>query len=225
VRDRAVPESALHSRRKEAVMSKTVGILLFPEVEELDFAGPLEVFGVLAQYFDRDWQVVTIAQSREPFKGANGLTVGADHTFDDSPPLDVLLVPGGAGTRREVDNEKLIEFVRRAGSACQWVTSVCTGAFILSRAGFLDGREATTHWASLGHLRAEPGIRVVEERFVQDGNVISAAGVSAGIDMALYLVGLLKSPEVARRVQKAIEYYPEPPFGDGAIATPGREAE
>lgn len=206
-------------------MSKTFGILLFPEVEELDLVGPLEVFGVLAHYFDRDWQVITIAQSRQPIKGANGLTLSADHTFDDSLLLDVLLVPGGAGTSREVDNEKLIGFVRRVGGGCQWVTSVCTGAFILSRAGFLDGRQATTHWASLDRFRAEPGVRAVERRFVQDGNVITAAGVSAGIDMALYLVGLLKGPEVARSVQKAIEYYPEPPFADGANATPEKETE
>lgn len=206
-------------------MSKTVGILLFPEVEELDFTGPLEVFGMLAQYFDQDWQVVTIAQSRQPMKGANGLTVSADHTFNDCPPLDVLVVPGGRGTLREVDNTTLVDFVRRVGSACQWLTSVCTGAFILSRAGFLDGREATTHWASLGHLRAEPGIRVVEKRFVRDGNVISAAGVSAGIDMALYVVGLVKGPEVARGVQKAMEYYPEPPFAGDADPTPAKEEE
>jgi len=206
-------------------MSKVFGILLFPEVEELDFVGPLEVFGGLAKYFDQDWQVVTIAQSREPIKGANGLTVGADHTFDDCPPLDVLLVPGGWGTRREVDNEKLIEFVRQVGGRCRWVASVCTGAFILSRAGLLAGREATTHWASMDRLRAEPDIRVVEKRFVQDGNVISAAGVSAGIDMALYLVGLVKGPEVARSVQKAIEYYPQPPFADDTVETPAKEEE
>jgi transcriptional regulator GlxA family with amidase domain len=206
-------------------MTRTIGVLVFPEVEELDFVGPLEVFGTLAKYFDKEWQVVTIAQSRDLIHGANGLTFEPDHAFDDCPRLDVLVVPGGLGTRREVDNEKLIGFAQRMGSGCEWVTSVCTGAFILSRAGFLKNREATTHWASLERLRAEPGVRAVERRFVQDGNVITAAGVSAGIDMALHLVGLLKDPEVARGVQKAMEYYPEPPFADGGKAGPGEEGE
>ncbi len=205
-------------------MSKTCGILLFPDMEELDFVGPLEVFGTFAQFFDQDWRVVTVAQTRGPVRAAKGLTVVPDHTFEDCPGLDLLLVPGGQGTRREVDNEQLIEFVRRAGSACQWVTSVCTGAFILHRAGFLKGRQATTHWASLDRLRAVPDIRVVERRFVQDGNVITAAGVSAGIDMALHVVGLLAGPDVARGVQKAIEYYPEPPFAEKASVSAGKEA-
>ena len=204
-------------------MSKTFGILLFPDVEELDFVGPWEVFTTFAKYFDQDWQVVTIAETPGALKCAKGLSVVPDHTFDDCPRMDVLLVPGGQGTRREVDNEALIDFVRRVGSACQWVTSVCTGAFVLSRAGFLQGRRATTHWATLDLLRSEPGVEVVEQRFVQDGNVITAAGVSAGIDMALHLVGILKDPEVARNVQKAIEYYPEPPYAEEAIVV-GKEA-
>ena len=204
-------------------MTKTFGILLFPEAEELDFVGPYEVFGMFAKHFDQDWQVVTVAQSREPVVCAKGLAVVADRTFEDCPPLDVLLVPGGQGTRREVDNERLIAFVQEQATGCQWVTSVCTGAFILRRAGLLAGRRATTHWASLDRLRAEPDVEVVEQRFVRDGNVITAAGVSAGIDMALYVVGLLKGPEVARNVQKAIEYYPEPPFAEEAALSAGKE--
>jgi transcriptional regulator GlxA family with amidase domain len=205
-------------------MTKTFGILIFPDVEELDFVGPIEVFGSFAKYFDKDWQVVTIAQTSEPVHAAKGLNVIPDHTFDDCPPLDVLLVPGGFGTRQEMINPAMIGFVQRAGDAAQWVTSVCTGAFILSRAGFLKGREATTHWAALNDLRAEPDVRVVEQRFVVDGNVITAAGVSAGIDMALYLVGQLTSPETARNVQKAIEYYPEPPFAEPVAASSRKEA-
>jgi len=199
-------------------MIKTFGILLFPDAEELDFVGPWEVFGTFAKFFDKDWRVVAVAQTLEPVRAAKGLTVVPDHAFDDCPPLDVLIVPGGQGTRREVDNEALIAFVRRVGARCEWVTSVCTGAFILKRAGFLAGRRATTHWASRDGLRAEPDVQVVEERFVQDGNVITAAGVSAGIDMALYLVGLLAGEDVARNVQKFIEYYPEPPYAEEAIA-------
>ena len=205
-------------------MSKTFGILIFADVEELDFVGPLEVFGTFAKFFDQDWQVVTIAESREPVRAAKGLTVVPDRAIDDCPELDVLVVPGGQGTRREVDNERLISFVQRAAGGCRWVTSVCTGAFILERAGLLKGRQATTHWALLDLLRALPDVHVVEQRFVQDGNVITAAGVSAGIDMALHIVGLLSSPDVARKVQKAIEYYPEPPFAEEGEALVGKEA-
>ena len=199
-------------------MTKTIGVLLFPDAEELDFVGPYEVFGMLSKHFDQDWQVVTVAEAREPVVCANGLVVVPDRTFDDCPPLDVLLVPGGFGTRREVDNETLIAFVRQQGGRCQWVTSVCTGAFVLHRAGFLNGRRATTYWASLDRLRELPNVEVVEQRFVVDGNVITAAGVSAGIDMALYLVGQVKDPETARNVQKAIEYYPEPPYAEEPAA-------
>lgn len=204
-------------------MNKNVGILLFPQVEELDFTGPLEVFGAL-RYIDKEWRTFTVAQSREPLKGANGLAVTPECAFDDCPPLGVIVVPGGVGTRREVDNEALIEFVRRAARETRWVTSVCTGAFILERAGLLKGRRATTHWTSLDRLRALPAVEVVQERFVEDGNVITAAGVSAGIDMALYLVGVLEGTETALRVQKGIEYYPEPPYARQAVASRGKES-
>ena len=206
-------------------MTKTIGILLFPEMEELDFAGPLEVLGSFATYVDKEWQVLTVGQRAEPVRGAKGLLVVPDHSFESCPPLEVLVVPGGLGTRREVDNKTLIDFVKRVGRECQWVTSVCTGAFILSRAGYLRGRRATTHWAALKDLRAEPEVEVVEERFVRDGNVITAAGVSAGIDMALYLVAQLKDVEAARLTQKLIEYYPEPPFAQEAAVVAGKEAK
>ena len=190
-------------------MTRTVGIVLFPNVEELDFVGPLEALGGMAR-ISPGWRVVTIAES-SPVECTHGLKVNVDHTFADAPPLDVLLVPGGIGTRQEVENPRMIDFVRKAGSAAAFVTSVCTGAFILHRAGFLSGRRATTHWGAIGQLRELGDVEVVEERFVQDGNVITAAGVSAGIDMALYLASLLTDPQTARNVQKLLEYYPQPP--------------
>ena len=205
-------------------MSKTAGVLLFPDMEELDFVGPLEVLGSFAKFVDKEWRVLTVAQMAAPVLASKGLRVLPDHSFESCPPLDVLIVPGGLGTRTEVDNKALIEFVQRVGPECQWVTSVCTGAFILSRAGFLRGRRATTHWAALKDLRAEPEVEVIEERFVRDGNVVTAAGVSAGIDMALYLVGQLKDVEAARLTQKIIEYYPEPPYAEETVAVAGKEA-
>ena len=191
-------------------MTRTIGIVLFPDVEELDFVGPLEALGAMA-FIDRGWQVVTIAEAGGRVRARHGLSVNVDHSFADAPPLDVLLVPGGHGTRQEMNNPRMIDFVRETGSGAQYVTSVCTGAFILHRAGFLSGRRATTHWGAIGQLRELGDVEVVEERFVQDGNVITAAGVSAGIDMALYLASLLTDRQTAKNVQKLMEYYPQPP--------------
>ena len=206
-------------------MTRTVGILLFPDMEELDFVGPYEVLTSFAAYVDKEWQVVTVAQTAEPVTGAKGLVVVPHKTFENCPPLDVIVVPGGFGTNAAVDNPVLMDFVRRAGAHASWVTSVCTGAFVLSRGGFLEGRRATTYWAVRDKLRDEPGVKeVVQERFVRDGNVITAAGVSAGIDMALYLVGQLKDIEAARLTQELIEYYPEPPFAEEAAVAVGKEA-
>jgi transcriptional regulator GlxA family with amidase domain len=191
-------------------------IVLFPDVEELDFAGPLEVFGMASRLLWRDWRVFTVAE--EPVvRAVSGLTVQVDHTFHDAPPADVVIVPGGFGTRPGMDNEKLIGYIKRAGESAAWVTSVCTGAFLLHRAGFLQGKRATTHWASRAELAKLGGTDVVEERWVHEGNVITAAGVSAGIDGALYLVGQLKSPRDARNLQKMIEYDPQPPYADVAV--------
>jgi transcriptional regulator GlxA family with amidase domain len=190
-------------------MTKTVGIVVYPGVEELDFVGPLEVFGGMAA-IDREWQVVTIAET-PTVRAYHGLKTTVDHTFEDAPPLDVILVPGGLGSREQMTNAPLLDFVREAGKGATYVTSVCTGALILHAAGFLPGRRATTHWGAIELLRGLGDVEVVSERFVQDGNVITSAGVSAGIDMALYVVSLLKDPATAANVQKMMEYYPQPP--------------
>lgn len=203
-------------------MTKTIGMLLFPDAEELDFVGPFEVLGAYSAYVEKEWQVITVAATQEPVRCAKGLVVVPDHTFGDCPPLDVLLIPGGIGTQTAREDSQVLSFVRRQAAGCQWVTSVCTGSFVLASAGLLEGRRAATYWAARNALREE-GIDVVEERWVHDGNVITAGGVSAGIDMALYLVGQLSGPEVARKVQQYIEYYPEPPYAEEPVAS-GREA-
>jgi transcriptional regulator GlxA family with amidase domain len=192
-----------------------IAIVLFPDMEELDFAGPLEVFGMASKVMYNDWRVFTVAQERV-VKGAIGLSVNVDYTFDDAPHADVMVVPGGFGTRPGMENEALIGYIRRAGEAADYVTSVCTGAFLLHRAGFLKGRRATTYWAQRQALADMGDVEVVEQRWVHDGNVVTAAGVSAGIDMALYLVGVMKGPDEARRLQKAIEYDPAPPYAEAA---------
>ena len=194
-------------------MANTIGILLFDDVEELDFVGPWEVFSATTQHLFPDDQVVTIAQELRPIRCAKGLRVLPDFDFANAPPLDVVLVPGGQGTRREVSNQTLIEWVRKIGQNCQWVTSVCTGALLLHEAGFTKGRRVTTHWAFIETLRQRGDVTVLENRrYVRDGNVVTAAGVSAGIDMALWLVGQIYGVDVARKVQRGIEYDPAPPY-------------
>ena len=191
----------------------TIGIVLFDDAEELDFVGPWEVF-TMATADLTDSRVVTIAERMEPIRCAKGLRVLPDHAFASAPELDVLLVPGGQGTRREVDNPTLLEWLAKASARCQWVTSVCTGSLLLHASGVAAGRRITTHWAFVEALRGRaPDATVVEGvRYVRDGNVVTAAGVSAGIDMALWLVGQLWGVDRARRTQRFMQYEPSPPY-------------
>ncbi len=192
-------------------MSLTIGIVLFDDCEELDWAGPWEVFTMARTPGD---VVVTISERAEPVRCAKGLRVLTDHTFADAPPLDVLLVPGGKGSRGERENPAMLEFVARSAAGCTWVTSVCTGVFVLHGAGLIKDQRVTTHWGAIKEFRAiAPEVTVLEDvRYVRTGNVVTSAGVSAGIDMALWLVGQLYSVEHARTTQYAMEYNPAPPY-------------
>jgi transcriptional regulator GlxA family with amidase domain len=191
----------------------TIGILIFDDVEELDFVGPWEVFGGLFKFSPELGRAVLIAEQAGTVQCNKGLRVIADHGFADAPPLDVILVPGGQGTRREVNNPRLIEWLRKTGAQCTWVTSVCTGALLLHEAGFARGKRVTTHWSFVKSLQERGDVTVLDgPRYVRDGNLVTAAGVSAGIDMALWLVGQLWTPDVARRVQRYIQYDPAPPY-------------
>ncbi|HWN69977.1 MAG TPA: DJ-1/PfpI family protein [Haliangium sp.] len=194
-------------------MAITTGILIFDDAEELDFAGPWEVFTMARMGGHMDDKVVTIAERAGAVRAHKGMRVLPDHTFADAPRLDVLIVSGGLGTQREVDNPALIEWLRKAAEPCTWVASVCTGAFLLHRAGLARGRRVTTHWAFCETLRREGGAEVIEKvRFVQDGKLVTAAGVSAGIDMALWLVGQIHGVDHARQTQRLMEYDPAPPY-------------
>jgi transcriptional regulator GlxA family with amidase domain len=184
------------------------GFLIFPDLEELDFVGPWEMIGMWHKYFSGPEQMLVISQSGDIVQCAKGLKVVPDVSFANCPPLDYLLIPGGQGTRTAVNNPELIAFVRKQAAACRQILAVCTGAFILQAAGLLDGKKATTHWNSLGRLRQLPGVTVVEQRFVRDGNIWTAAGVSAGIDLALALIADQAGAEVAGKVQLGAEYYP-----------------
>lgn len=184
------------------------GILIFPGVEELDFVGPWEMVRMWSMFAGGPEHCSIVAAHKGPVSCSKGLRVIPDVTINDCPPLDFLLVPGGQGTRREVENTLLINFIAQQAKHCKSVLSVCTGAFLLHRAGLLSGKRATTHWASLERLRSLGDVAVVEERFVQDGCIWSSAGVSAGIDMTLAFIANQAGNEVAAKVQLAAEYYP-----------------
>lgn len=191
----------------------TTGILLFDDAEELDFAGPWEVFTNAAQPGDR---VVTVAPA-SPIRAAKGLRVLPDTTLQECPELDVLLVPGGRGARGA--QPALEAWIAERAPRATWLTSVCTGSFLLWESGVARQRTVTTHWAFIETLRQKGDITVVDDRrWVVDGNLVTAAGVSAGIDMSLWLVGQLYGEEHARLVQKMMEYFPEPPFDGGPLS-------
>ena len=192
-----------------------IAFVLFPDFEELDFVGPWEVMGMASKYVDQTWEPYTVAAT-PTVRAFLGLEVVANHTFESAPQPDLILVPGGFGTRPLMNDATILNYLKRAGGGAQYVTSVCTGALLLKAAGFLEGKRATTHWGAKQEFRDLGGdTEIVEEgRWVHDGNVITAAGVSAGIDMALYVVGLLKSPEEARKVQNFMEYHPAPPYAE-----------
>ncbi len=160
-------------------------------------------------HFGGPEQRLLVSQNGGTVQCAKGLKVLADCSFTDCPPLDYLLIPGGQGTRTEADNPELIAFVREKAERCRQVLSVCTGAFILQAAGLLQGKRATTHWRSLDRLRQIAGVEVVEQRVVRDGNIWTAAGVSAGLDLSLALIAQEAGEEIAGKVQLAAEYYPE----------------
>ena len=205
-------------------MTKTVGIVIFDDAEELDFVGPYEVFTMSNTMLERagddsdGLDVRLIAPTGDIVTCAKGMQVVPHRTFADAPPLDVLLVPGGIGTRRLLDDAGLLTWIDQAAKPCEWVTSVCTGSLLLAAAGPARGKRVTTHWLALDELRqrGDAGEVVENQRYVRDGNLVTAAGVSAGIDMALWLVGQLYSPEHARLTQRGMEYDPAPPYAKAA---------
>jgi transcriptional regulator GlxA family with amidase domain len=193
-----------------------VGILVFDQVEVLDFAGPFEVFSRTRVDSSREalrteegapFRVFTVAKTAAPITATGGLRILPEHEFADAPRIDLLVVPGGFGTRSLLQDQQTLDWIRGVARGARQVTSVCTGSLLLARAGLLEGRRATTHWAALPELEAlGGGVRVERDvRWVDDG-VISSAGVSAGIDMAFYVVEKLLGKEVADRTARYIDY-------------------
>ena len=194
--------------------STRIAVFIFDGAEELDFVGPWEVLRAWAGMFPDDQvEVFTIAPGAEPVTCAQGLKVIADHTIDGAPAFDVLVYPGGQGNRDFIGDEAHRSWLQKAASRGTLMTSVCTGSLVYADAGLLDGRAATTHWQWLEMLtQLGKDIEPREtDRFVDTGDVITAAGVSAGIDMALHLICRLHSEERAKFVRMAIQYDPQPP--------------
>ena len=195
-------------------MTKQIAIVLFPDVEELDVVGPWEVLSFWTRNYPQDGYAVScMSPSGGLVQCAKGLVVQAGHSFDEAPPLEVLVYPGGQGTRTQLHDDERLQWLRDQRTAVPLMTSVCTGSLVYAAAGLLENRPATTHWASLDLLaELDPTIDVRrDERFVDDGDVVTSAGVSAGIDMALHLVVRLAGVDRAREVRRGIQYDPAPP--------------
>ena len=197
----------------DASALRHIGLLLFDGVEELDAVGPWEVLAYWTQHHPEDgWSISCLSPGGADVIGAKNLVLGAHHPLEDAPALDVLIHPGGHGIRRLLRDPAHLDWVRAQREAVELMASVCTGSLVYASAGLLKGRSATTHWASLNLLsELDPTVITdVNARFVDDGDLLTSAGVSAGIDMALHLVARLAGTERAGEVRRGIQYDPHP---------------
>lgn len=191
----------------------SIGFLLFPKLTQLDFTGPYEVMSRLPGA-----EVRLVWKEAGPVRADTGLTMLADTAMAGCPQLDILCVPGGPGVAALMEDDTVLAFLRAQAPGLRYLTSVCTGALVLGAAGLLRGRRATTHWASHDFLAAL-GAVPVQERVVQDGNLVTGGGVTAGVDFALTIAAEIAGPEAAQAIQLQIEYAPAPPFDAGRPET------
>lgn len=194
-------------------MGMNFGLLVFPNITQLDMTGPYEVFIKFP-----DTRVHLVWKTREPITAGGGMQIVPSATYDDCPPLDLICVPGGAGMNPLLNDPETLDFVRRQARTAKYVTSVCTGSLVLGAAGLLKGKRATTHWMS-HEMLAEFGAIPVKERVVVDGNLITGGGVTAGIDFGLQVAAEMLGEEAAKAIQLGIEYDPAPPFSAGSPKT------
>lgn len=190
-------------------MPTTVVFLLFPGITQLDFTAPAQALCRMPGA-----RLIGAAASVDPIATDSGFSILPTHDFASAPQADILCVPGGHGVVEALADRATIDFISRQASGAQWVTSVCTGAFLLGRAGLLDGKRATTHWGYT-HLLSLVGAEYAAGRVVEDGSIVTAGGVTSGLDFALTLIARLKGDAVAQAIQLAIEYDPAPPFAGG----------
>jgi cyclohexyl-isocyanide hydratase len=194
-------------------MTFRIGLLIFPNITQLDATGPYEVFIKFP-----DAEVRLIWKTLDPVKAGGGMLLTPDTTFDDCPQLDLICVPGGAGMNPLLNDDETLDFIRSQAAGAKYITSVCTGSLVLGAAGFLKGKRATSHWMSVDML-TEFGATPVNERYVIDGNIVTGGGVTAGIDFALAIAADIYGEDVARSIQLGIEYDPAPPFASGSPAS------
>ncbi|NJK77225.1 MAG: DJ-1/PfpI family protein [Microcoleus sp. SU_5_6] len=192
------------------MQKRKVAILMFDDVEVLDFAGPFEVFSVTSELNedDRPFAVLTVAQHQAAVSARNGLSINPDCTISDCPPPDILIVPGGMGTRKLIDNSAVINWIKDCSQTAELVLSVCTGSLLLAKAGLLAGLTATTHHKALDLLKElAPNTTVVgDRRFIDNGKIITSGGIAAGIDMSLYVVCKLLGTAAAEKTAEYMEY-------------------
>ncbi len=198
---------------------KKIGIFIFNDAEELDFVGPYEVFTMINSVLNYQGKsdgvkVILISEDGGDIIGKKGMRVGAHSSIEQIESLDVIVIPGGDGSRAQTKNKKVIDWVISISSTCEWITSVCTGSFVLAKAGLTKDKKMSTYWAAFEEFKLAgfEGNLIPDVRYVRDGNVVTSAGVSAGIDMALWLTGQMFNPTLARNVQRAMQYDPAPPY-------------
>jgi cyclohexyl-isocyanide hydratase len=189
---------------------RLIGMLIFPRLTQLDMTGPYEVLARLP-----NTKVYLVAHTMAPVKTDRGMEIVPTITLADCPQLDLVMVPGGAGQQDLMEDAIVLEFLRKQAAGAKYVTSVCTGSLVLGAAGLLKGKRATCHWTAIEHLRPLGAIPM-SQRVVMDGNIITGAGVAAGIDFALAVAAILEGEEVAKQIQLQIEYDPSPPFDCGS---------
>jgi transcriptional regulator GlxA family with amidase domain len=204
-----LPLDGVRGRRDPALMQ--IAILIFEKLTALDAIGPYEVLRSVP-----GWEVKFVAPEKGLVRTDSGaLGLSADYSLEEVEAADVVLVPGGEGNRRLLSDQAVLSWLRQIDAGSKWTTSVCTGSLVLGAAGLLEGRRATSNWLALERL-AEYGAEPVGGRYVEDGKLITAAGVTAGIDMALHLVSREVGPEAAQAIQLGLEYDPQPPFDSGS---------
>ena len=194
-------------------LQRRIGMLIFPRMTQLDMTGPYEVLARLPNTV-----VDLVARSLDPVPTDRGMQIVPTVTYASCPPLDVVMVPGGPGQQDLMEDEDALGFLRQQAGSAKYVTSVCTGSLVLAAAGLLKGKRATCHWAAVEHLKLLGAIPV-REKVVVDGNIVTGAGVTSGIDFALALAAILAGEQVAREIQLQIEYDPAPPFNSGSPQT------
>ena len=196
---------------------RNIGMLIFPRLTQLDMTGPYEVLARLP-----NTKVHLVARTLDPVKTDRGMEILPTVTYADCPQLDVIMVPGGPGQQDLMEDGAVLDFLQRQAKSAKYITSVCTGSLVLGAAGLLKGKRATSHWAAIDHLGLLGAIPV-SEKVVVDGNVVTGAGVTCGIDFALKLASILEGEQVAREIQLQIEYDPDPPFNSGSPRTAAPE--